>query len=520
MYERGTLRGSSIRFQLRDHSKDDPAYELVSPSDIPKDADVAPWVREYGGARWLKTSLLEWSLAPLPMDNKALSQRVRSGEIPQKLLGLLAANPEIKTRDGVPIFRVDEQIVKEVDAKLIVDLGAARQDEGEKPAEDERPKDDGTQDGQQDQGADETPGEGEEITGEDATDSEPEESGESDETQQTDARAATLSPPEDEDVDRAVVPFSIHGNSPKLAERETPWDAAAARRRVARWASSDGSGKKDKINWQKYRRAFVRYDADNAENFGSYGGPHHDVRDGSLVVVYRGVSALAQRISQKAFKVPDSEYSGMRGHVAREYRRFGEKAPWERTSGRSYEFLHDQLRQLDQGESPDHMRRSIIEIACELFGENERLREPWEEVPYLRENESVWASVRDLLVDGLVDAVVEEDLDALIDTLIPRMLETFEPLQGELSWRRSAIAEIENLTGLSLRASSDMENFRAVMLEVFGAQAPVRSSNGAQLLKERAERALQKMGVEGGIGKSKLSLLDAIVSRHTERLRT
>lgn len=66
------------------------------------------------------------------------------------------------------------------------------------------------------------------------------------------------------------------------------WDAGAARKRIAKWASSDGSGDKDKIDWSKYEKAFLIVDGDE-ENFGSYKYPHHDVRDGKLYVHKKGV---------------------------------------------------------------------------------------------------------------------------------------------------------------------------------------------------------------------------------------
>ena len=63
------------------------------------------------------------------------------------------------------------------------------------------------------------------------------------------------------------------------------WDGSAARDRLAKWASSDGSGDKDKMDWAKYRRGFAWYDSDNAESFGSYKFPHHDIKNDTLTVV-------------------------------------------------------------------------------------------------------------------------------------------------------------------------------------------------------------------------------------------
>lgn len=84
-------------------------------------------------------------------------------------------------------------------------------------------------------------------------------------------------------VSEGVVPYE----GGPVIDSDT-WDASAARERIAKWASSDGSGDKDKINWSKYKKAFLIVDGD-PENFGSYKYPHHDVRDGKLCVHRKGV---------------------------------------------------------------------------------------------------------------------------------------------------------------------------------------------------------------------------------------
>ena len=52
---------------------------------------------------------------------------------------------------------------------------------------------------------------------------------------------------------------AVIGNTgyPVYPERKHKWDGHQARQRVAKWASSDGSGDLDKINWSKFGRAFL-----------------------------------------------------------------------------------------------------------------------------------------------------------------------------------------------------------------------------------------------------------------------
>lgn len=114
------------------------------------------------------------------------------------------------------------------------------------------------------------------------------------------------------------------------------WDADAAVARVRRWASRDGSGDKDTIDWGKYRRAFAWYDATDPESFGSYKLPHHDVVDGRLVVHKRGVMAAAAVLqgARGGVDIPEGEMEAVRQHIAAHYHQWGEKAPWEREETR------------------------------------------------------------------------------------------------------------------------------------------------------------------------------------------
>lgn len=113
---------------------------------------------------------------------------------------------------------------------------------------------------------------------------------------------------------------------------EGAWDADAAVARVRRWASSDGSGDKDTIDWDRYARAFAWYDAEDRENFGAYKLPHHDVRDGELVVHKGGVQAAAAALqgARGGVDIPERDLEAVRRHIARHYHQWDEKAPWER----------------------------------------------------------------------------------------------------------------------------------------------------------------------------------------------
>jgi ATP-dependent protease ClpP protease subunit len=115
---------------------------------------------------------------------------------------------------------------------------------------------------------------------------------------------------------------------------DTSWDGAAAVGRMRKWASSDGSGSKDKIDWTKYRNGFAWYDEKNVEDFGSYKLPHHDVSNGGLVTSRQGTIAAGDAVSgsRGGTSIPESELGGVRSHLQKHYAQFGLKAPWESSS--------------------------------------------------------------------------------------------------------------------------------------------------------------------------------------------
>lgn len=114
------------------------------------------------------------------------------------------------------------------------------------------------------------------------------------------------------------------------AKDDSPeWDGAAAKDRLAKWASSDGSGDKDKIDWAKYRRGFAWYDSANADNFGAYKFPHHDVKNDKLTLVWGGVKAAMGSLlgARGGSSIPSEDRKGVYDHLAAHYREFDKEPP-------------------------------------------------------------------------------------------------------------------------------------------------------------------------------------------------
>lgn len=115
-----------------------------------------------------------------------------------------------------------------------------------------------------------------------------------------------------------------------LADRK--WDADGAEMRVRKWASVDGSGDKDKINWGQYKKAFVI--SSGEEDFDSYKFIHHDVINGELVTIPEGIKEIGSFIgeSKNILGMSKEDLYRTRSHLDKHYEEIGEIPPWDEES--------------------------------------------------------------------------------------------------------------------------------------------------------------------------------------------
>ena len=108
---------------------------------------------------------------------------------------------------------------------------------------------------------------------------------------------------------------------------EREWDADAADGRLRAWA---GGPEKENMDWAKYREGFAWYDAENAEGFGAYKLPHHDIIDARLNVVWRGVIAAGAVVQggRGGADIPSGDMGAVKAHLARHYEEFDRTPPW------------------------------------------------------------------------------------------------------------------------------------------------------------------------------------------------
>ncbi len=131
----------------------------------------------------------------------------------------------------------------------------------------------------------------------------------------------------DYDVDSEGSPYVVVAfQDLPLAERDHDWDGDAAYKRVRKWA-----GAEDEPN-EKFRTAFVWYDADDKGKFKSYKLLIADVVDGRLHAIPRGVMAAGNVIQggRGGVDLPSKDIDRVKNHLTRYYKKAGDEAPWQR----------------------------------------------------------------------------------------------------------------------------------------------------------------------------------------------
>jgi len=119
--------------------------------------------------------------------------------------------------------------------------------------------------------------------------------------------------------------FGVAGAAdlPLHADLDYQWDGAAAEDRVRKWASGDGSGNRDTIDWAAYRSLHLWYDANNAEDFAGYKLLFADVFDHEPRVVLSGAATVAAELG--SLDLPEADSADLQTRVAGLYERFAQQ---------------------------------------------------------------------------------------------------------------------------------------------------------------------------------------------------
>ncbi len=127
---------------------------------------------------------------------------------------------------------------------------------------------------------------------------------------------------------KSVVPFSSPGIASE-PDSESGWSAPEAIGKLKQWASSDGSGNKDKISWKKFKNGFTWFDSSKINNLGSYKLPHHSIENDKFSTLWSGVhTAMGSLLgSRGGVAIPEADRKGVYNHLSKHYKQFNKIVP-------------------------------------------------------------------------------------------------------------------------------------------------------------------------------------------------
>jgi hypothetical protein len=164
-------------------------------------------------------------------------------------------------------------------------------------------------------------------------------------------------------TDKSEIDFKIDGAVPSHScemDEESTWSGSAAKTELAKWASSDGSGDKDKINWNKFSKGFGWFDSEKADAITSYKLPHHMPKEmddmmeegmkaasdsAGLECVWRGLTAaMAALLGARGGADVGEDKAAVYRHLARHYKDAGkEPPPLEK------DFTPEEIKSIEEG---------------------------------------------------------------------------------------------------------------------------------------------------------------------------
>jgi len=104
-----------------------------------------------------------------------------------------------------------------------------------------------------------------------------------------------------------------------LSER-WEWDADEAEQGIRKWASTDRSGDKEKIDWQKYRKAYFWHEEGELKDFGQFKFPYVRIENGRPHVVHNAVQNALARIDGS--NIPEEDKPKVRAVAQKQMDRF------------------------------------------------------------------------------------------------------------------------------------------------------------------------------------------------------
>ena len=107
-----------------------------------------------------------------------------------------------------------------------------------------------------------------------------------------------------------------------LAPTDRTWDAGEAEKRLNKWASSDGSGDKDKIDFSKLKQCYFWHSSGELINFEQLKFPYCDIINGEPHVVHNACQNALARVENS--NIPDLEKEELVKVATKQLERFKE----------------------------------------------------------------------------------------------------------------------------------------------------------------------------------------------------
>lgn len=154
---------------------------------------------------------------------------------------------------------------------------------------------------------------------------------------------------------KAVVPYS---GTPAAPEGRA-WDASSA---TSRLRASAGGPDKEKIDWSKYKQGFTWFNSGDSENYGSYKLPHHDIIEGSIHTVWKGVAAAMAALlgARGGVDVPEGERKSIYNHLIKHYGQFDKDPPeFKKVEEQVLKGLSEEIKAMTHDRTISYLRGQI-----------------------------------------------------------------------------------------------------------------------------------------------------------------
>ncbi|ACV25351.1 hypothetical protein QIT38_gp11 [Methanocaldococcus fervens tailed virus 1] len=222
---------------------------------------------------------------------------------------------------------------------------------------------------------------------------------------------------------QAEVVAASPSHKSKMEVVDGNWDKTKAIQALRKWASSDGSGDKDKIDWDKYKLGFAYYDPNKKEDFGSYKFPHHTVVNGKLVLHKQGLfTAMAYVNGAMGATIPENVRKEVYKHLREHYKRdLGMKSD-EVPEFKASEKLEQELIEKVKKAVVEDLKKDMPEIMASAL--KKQLPELLASIKEVKKEQNETKEVKEINASEICEKL--NNIEALLKTIVKKQLNSSE----------------------------------------------------------------------------------------------